>query len=153
MANALTLASLSQAGAFTGAPVEKEISFTTQAGEEMTFVTYVRRMGYQQVRNDIQSGATGRDVLAARIATAICDENGNSVFRAEDVTGEPYRDLVEGEIEETLNANGPMEYGLVYALLGAIQEVNNPKGKGQTKSARKKKSGTNSSSTASVDAQ
>lgn len=108
----LTLENLKQAGAFTGAPVEKEITWK-QGGEELTATVYVRRLSYQAAVMDLDVMRGKIDGAAARIATSICDENGNAVFTPQDITGEadPER--------------GPLDGKLTMALLTAITEVNN----------------------------
>ena len=134
----LTLDSLKQAGAFTGRPVEKEITWK-QGEQEFTATVFIRPMGYHSAMTDVMA-ANGRvDGVAGRIAASICDESGHPVFSPADITGEadPERGALDGQ--------------LTIALLLAIQEVNDL-GK-STSSAPKTSSGASSSSTASADVQ
>lgn len=133
----LTLESLKTAGAFTGRPVEKDITWK-QGDYELTATVYVRPMGYHAATSDVLAMGGKVDGVAGRIAASICDENGKPVFRAADITGEadPERGALDG--------------ALTVALLVAIQEVNDL-GK-TTSSAQKTNSGVNSSSAVSADA-
>lgn len=106
----LTLDSLSKVGAFTGRPVQKEISWT-QGDKEYSATVYVRPLGYQSAVADIL--AAGQDAVAARIASSICDEQGEPVFTVADITGEASPD------------RGALDGALTVALLVAIHEVNN----------------------------
>ena len=107
----LGIDTLEKAGAFAGAPVEREISWE-QDGEEMTATTFVRKLSYQSAVADIKASKDNRDVVAGRIASCICDKKGKPVFTADDITGEsdPER--------------GPLNHNLTVALLVAISEVN-----------------------------
>lgn len=133
----LTLESLKTAGAFTGRPVEKNITWK-QGDNELTATVYVRPMGYHAATSDVLAMGGKVDGVAGRIAASICDEHGKPVFRAADITGEadPERGALDG--------------ALTVALLVAIQEVNDL-GK-TTSSAQKTNSGVSSSSAVSVDA-
>jgi len=129
----LTLDSLKLAGAFTGRPVEKEITWK-QGEQELTATVFIRPMGYHSAMTDVMA-ANGRvDGVAGRIAASICDEAGHPVFSPADITGEadPERGALDGQ--------------LTIALLLAIQEVNDL-GK-STSSAPKTSSGASSSSMA-----
>lgn len=133
----LTLDTLKTAGAFTGRPVEKEISWK-QGDKEFTATVYVRPMGYHTATSDVLAMGGKVDGVAGRIAASICDESGKPVFTPADITGEadPERGSLDG--------------ALTIALLVAIQEVNDL---GKTSSsAPKTNSGASLSSTASVDA-
>lgn len=123
----LTLDTLKQAGAFTGRPVEKEITWT-QGEQELTATVYVRPMGYHSAVSTVLSFSGKIDGVAGRIASSICDENGNPVFTVADITGEadPERGALDG--------------ALTVALLVAIQQVNDL---GKTNSAQKMNSGVN----------
>lgn len=114
----LSLESLNKAGAFTGAPVEKEIAWK-QGDNEHTMTTYIRRLSYKSAVSDIKALQGKGDVAAGRIAASIVDEHGNPVFTPEDITGEADPD------------RGPLDGNLTMALLYAIGEVN---GVGKTKS-------------------
>ena len=130
----LTLDELKSAGAFTGRPVEKEITWK-QGDRELTATVYIRPMGYHTATSDVLAYGGKVDGVAGRIAASICDENGKPVFTAADITG------------EADPARGSLDGALTIALLVAIQEVNDL-GK-NTSSAPKTNSGANSSSTAS----
>jgi len=114
----LTLDSLAEIGAFTGAPVEKEISWRIGDAEH-TATVYVRPLSYHSAIADLRSISTNQDAVASRIASSIVDEEGKPVFTAEDITGDadPER--------------GPMHGNIVMALLTVIGEVN---GLGKTES-------------------
>ena len=130
----LTLDSLKEAGAFTGRPVEKEITWR-QGEEEFSATVYIRPLGYHSAMTDVMA-ANGRvDGVAGRIAASVCDENGKPVFTPADITGEadPERGALDG--------------ALTIALLVAIQEVNDL---GKMNSAPTMNSGVSSSSTVSA---
>ncbi|KYH18098.1 phage tail protein [Enterobacter hormaechei] len=124
----LTLDTLKETGAFTGRPVEKEITWKSQDGKEHTATTYIRPLGYHTATSDVLAGLGRIDGVAGRIAASICDEHGHQVFTVADVTGEADPD------------RGALDGGLTVALLLAIQEVNDL---GKTNSAQKTKSGAN----------
>ncbi|HGO5393643.1 TPA: phage tail assembly chaperone family protein, TAC [Klebsiella michiganensis] len=107
----LTLSALKEAGAFTGRPVEKEITWK-QGENEFTATVYVRPPGYHATMRALQAASGRVDGAAAYIAAAICDEEGKPVFTPEDITGEASPD------------RGPLDGPLTVALLIAIQEVN-----------------------------
>ncbi|WP_312041207.1 phage tail assembly chaperone family protein, TAC [Pantoea eucalypti] len=133
----LTLDTLKTAGAFTGRPVEKEISWK-QGEKDFTATVYVRPMGYHTATSDVLAMGGKVDGVAGRIAASICDESGKPVFTPADITGEadPERGSLDG--------------ALTIALLVAIQEVNDL---GKTSSsAPKTNSGASLSSTASAGA-
>lgn len=132
----LNINTLKEVGAFTGAPVEKQVTWL-QGEEELTATVFVRPMSYQTAINDITAITGKRDLAAGRIAACICDAEGKAVFTPEDVTGEadPER--------------GPLNHGLTVALLNVIGEVS---GLGKSpKSPKTTNSGASSSSTASAD--
>ncbi|HAT4981694.1 TPA: phage tail protein [Serratia marcescens] len=108
----LTLESLKENGAFTGRPVEKEITWK-QGEKELTATVFVRPLGYYTAQADILAIGGKVDGVAGRIAASICDETGKPVFTAADITGEadPERGALDGN--------------LTVALLVAIQQVNN----------------------------
>lgn len=108
----LTLESLKEHGAFTGRPVEKEITWK-QGEKELTATVFVRPLGYYTAQADILAIGGKVDGVAGRIAASICDETGKPVFTAADITGEadPERGALDGN--------------LTVALLVAIQQVNN----------------------------
>jgi hypothetical protein len=129
----LTLESLKTVGAFTGRPVEKEITWK-QGAEEVTATVFIRPLGYQAAVSEVIAYDGQHDGIAGRIAASVCDEQGKAVFTAADITGEadPERGALDGN--------------LTVALLIAINQVNNL-GK-TTSSPNLKSSGTNSSSQA-----
>lgn len=114
----LTLDALKEMGAFTGAPVQKDIAWK-QGDKELTATVFVRPLSYKSAVSDITSISQKRDPVAGRIAACICDENGKAVFTADDITGDadPER--------------GPLDGNLTMALLEVIGEVN---GLGKTQS-------------------
>lgn len=114
----LSIDSLKETGSFTGAPVEKEISWK-QGGDEYTATVYVRRLSYLSAKSDILASRKDGDPLACRIAYCICDDKGEPVFTPEDITGDADPD------------RGPLDGNLTMALLAAIAEVN---GAGKTAS-------------------
>lgn len=123
MSMKISVESLSKVGAFSGAAVPKEIEWE-QDGETYTGTVYVRRLSYQTAVADIFNTVTHGDGVAGRIAACICDEDGQPIFTAADITGEadPER--------------GPLNHALTMALLKVIGEVNSP---GKTKNSAKKK--------------
>lgn len=107
----LSIDSLKAMGAFTGAPVEREITWK-QGDQELTATVYVRPLSYLSAKSDLTAVGGKRDPVAGRIAACICDVDGKPVFTPEDITGEadPER--------------GPLDGSLTMALLTAIAEVN-----------------------------
>jgi len=127
----LTLESLKSVGAFTGRPVEKEITWM-QGDDELKATVFIRPLGYQAAISDVTALNGKHDSLAGRIAASVCDEDGGPVFAVGDITGaaDPERGALDGR--------------LTVALLAAIFEVNNL---GKTKSSPAlKSSGTKSPS-------
>lgn len=136
----LTLESLKKTGSFTGRPVEKQITWK-QDGEALTATIYVRPLGYQAAVSDVLAAGGKQDNIAGRIAAAICDEEGNTVFTALDITHGPL-DSVELEKDPDSNKRlGALDGNLTVALMVAINEVTNM-GK-TTSSATSTSSGTN----------
>lgn len=132
-----TLDNIKDTGAFTGAPVPKEITWTCQ-GQEYTATVYVRRLSYITAVADIRALSGQVDGVAGRIAASICDKDGKPIFTPE---------LITGDADPN---QGPLDGGLTLALLEVIAEVNHL---GKTPSRpTKKRSGTSSSSTASAAA-
>lgn len=107
----LSIQSLKDMGAFTGAPVEKEITWK-QGDKEFTATVYVRPLSYKAAVSDLQALSGKVDGVAGRIAASICDEHGKAVFTPGDITGEadPERGALDGN--------------LTMALLAVIAEVN-----------------------------
>ena len=107
----LTIESLRAIGAFTGAPVEREITWES-GGEAYTATIFVRRLSYKSAIGDIEAARDKADPIAARIAASICDSAGKPVFGPGDITGDADPD------------RGPLDAALTWALLAAITEVN-----------------------------
>lgn len=109
----LNLKNLQQQGAFTGAPVKRDVTWKTPQGEDVTMEVYVLRMSYRTAVSDLSSVTGKKDPVAGRIAACITNAKGEPVFTPEDITGEadPNR--------------GPLDGNLTVALLQAIGEVNN----------------------------
>lgn len=121
----LSIDTLKSTGSFTGRPVEKEISW--KQGEHMlTATVFVRPLGYQTAVSDVlAAGGKQKDNIAGRIAAAICDEEGNTVFSPIDITHGP---LDPAELEkdpESTKRLGALDGNLTVALMVAINEVNN----------------------------
>lgn len=143
----LTLSTLQKSGAFTGRPVEREITWM-QGADKLSATIFVRPLGFQSAVSDVFAAARKQDSVAGRIAAAICDEEGNPVFTPLDITHGP---LDPAELEkdpETTKRLGALDGNLTVALLAAIHEVNNM-GK-TTSSPNTTSSGTSSSSPASA---
>lgn len=120
----LTLDSLKKTGSFTGRPVEKEITWR-QGDETFTATVYVRPLGYQAAVSDVLAAGGKQDNIAGRIAAAICDEEGNTVFTVLDITHGPL-DLVElAKDPDSTKRLGALDGNLTVALMVAINEVNN----------------------------
>ena len=113
----LTLDSLKTMGAFTGAPVEREITWKI-GDNEHTATVYVRPLSYLSAKSDLLAMGGKGDAVAGRIAASICDADGKPVFTPEDITGEADPD------------RGPLDGNLTMALLSLIGEIN---GMGKTK--------------------
>lgn len=107
----LTLEALQECGAFTGAPVKREISWK-KGEQEHTATVYVRPLSYRSAVSDITSAHTKGDPVAGRIAACICHEDGSPVFTVGDITG------------DADPARGPLDGDLTMALLTVIGEVN-----------------------------
>ncbi|AGZ34631.1 MAG: phage tail assembly chaperone family protein, TAC [Pseudomonas sp.] len=145
----LNIDSLRQAGAFTGRPVEKEISWR-QGDDTLTATVFVRPLGYQTAVSDVLAAGGKQDSIAGRIAAAICDEEGNPVFTAMDITHGPLDPAELAKDRDSTKRLGALDGNLTVALLTAIHEVNNL-GK-MSNSASSTNSGTSSSSPASAGA-
>lgn len=116
----LNLQTLAEHGGTAGKPVEKQITVHDAQGQEVTFTVYVRPMSFRTALSDIDRYGNKADAVAGRIASSICDENGQDVFTPEDVTGESDR------------VQGPLTHEMTMALLNVIGEVN---GMGKTKAS------------------
>lgn len=108
----LSIQSLQAAGAFTGRPVQKDITWK-QGDKEITATVFVRPLGYRSAVSDVLATAGKQDGVAGRIASCICDENGAPVFTVDDITGDadPERGALDGN--------------LTMALMAVIMEVTN----------------------------
>lgn len=107
----LSIDNLANAGAFTGAPIEREIIWK-QGEKELTATVYVRPLSYQSARSDLLAMTGKTDPVAGRIAASICDAEGNPVFTPADITG------------EADPARGALDGNLTMALLAVIGDVN-----------------------------
>ncbi|MBF8793613.1 phage tail assembly chaperone family protein, TAC [Pseudomonas monteilii] len=145
----LTLDALKGAGSFTGRPVEKQIKWK-QGADTLSATVYVRPLGYQTAVSDVLSATGKQDSVAGRIAAAICDEEGNPVFTALDITHGPLDPVELAKDPESTKRLGALDGRLTVALLTVIHEVNNL-GK-TTSSPNSTSSGTNSSLPESVAA-
>lgn len=108
----LNIDELQKAGAFSGAPVAKKVTWK-QKDQEFEADVFVRRLSYHSAVSDITSMTGKKDPVAGRIAACIVDEKGNPVFTPEDITGEADK------------KRGPLDGNLTVALLQVIGEVNN----------------------------
>lgn len=120
----LTLDSLKKAGSFTGRPVAKEITWR-QGGETFTATVYVRPLGYQAAVSDVLAAGGKQDNIAGRIAAAICDEEGNTVFTVLDITHGPLDPAELAKDPESTKRLGALDGNLTVALMVAINEVTN----------------------------
>ncbi|WP_028627654.1 phage tail assembly chaperone family protein, TAC [Metapseudomonas resinovorans] len=107
----LSIESLKEVGAFTGAPVEREITWR-QGEQKFTATVYVRPLSYKSAVSDLQAIAGKVDGVAGRIAASICDEAGKPVFTVGDITGDADQE------------RGALDGNLTMALLAVIAEVN-----------------------------
>lgn len=100
-------------GLFIGAPVLKTITYTDgNSGEAVSADVYIKPFGIAQSRrfmaayNGNDDAKADKD-MAQTIADAVVDEQGKPLFKRDDVLR--------------------LKQDLVFALLSAIGEVNNPK--------------------------
>jgi len=131
----LTIDNLKAAGAFTGAPVAKEIEWEMD-GEKHEATVFVRRIGYAAAVSDLMAFGRKTDPTAARIAATICDASGVAIFTPDDITHGPVvldkdSNPVLDENKQPQRTGGSLDRNLVVALLNAMGEVN---GAGKTKS-------------------
>lgn len=107
----LTVASLEEAGAFTGAPVEKTVSWKIK-DKKFEATVWVRRLSYHSAVGEVEAYGTKKDRIAARIASCILGKDGKPILTIADIDGtaDPKR--------------GPLDHNLTMALLKAIGEVN-----------------------------
>ena len=142
----LSVDSLRSAGGFTGGCVRRQVTWTNQDGEEITFDVHVRRLSYHTAVNDLKTISTHGDPAIYRLAYSIVDPTGKPIFSESDITGvDADGDPVMVEDEDgKLIERGALDSNLTTALLALIGEVNGlgktrPKGK---TSRRKRNSGT-----------
>ncbi|ULL07772.1 phage tail assembly chaperone family protein, TAC [Pseudomonas putida] len=121
----LSIDTLKSTGSFTGRPVEKEITWK-QGDQFFTATVFVRPLGYQAAVSDVLSaGGKQKDNIAGRIAAAICDEEGNTVFSPIDITHGPLDPAELDKDPESTKRLGALDGNLTVALMVAINEVNN----------------------------
>ncbi|SDI07198.1 phage tail assembly chaperone family protein, TAC [Pseudomonas panipatensis] len=121
----LSIETLKQAGAFTGRPVRKEITWTQADGDQtFTATVYVRPLGYQTAVSDVLAAGGKQDSIAGRIAASICDEEGRPVFTVLDITHGPLDPEALAKDPESTQRLGALDGNLSVALLYAIHEVN-----------------------------
>lgn len=118
---------------FTGPPVERDIAWAMH-GEDYTATVFIRRMSYASAVGELHAYREKTEPVAARIASCVLDADGKPLFSVEDITG------------ESDPTRGPLDAGLTWALLAAINEVNS-----LGKPTMQMSSGTNLSSPESVD--
>lgn len=120
----LNIESLRQAGSFTGRPVQKEVQWR-QGDDMITATVFVRPLGYQSAVSDVLAAGGKQDSIAGRIAAAICDEEGNPVFTALDITHGPLDTAELAKDPDSTKRMGALDGNLTVALLTVIHEVNN----------------------------
>ncbi|MCO1337039.1 phage tail assembly chaperone family protein, TAC [Microbulbifer sp. OS29] len=108
----LSIESLQEQGAFSGAPVERSITWK-QGKDEFTATVHIRRLSYYSAVNDVAALRGEGDVIAGRIAACVLDAEGKPVFTPADITG------------EADPGRGPLNADLTQALLLEIGAVNN----------------------------
>lgn len=124
----LNLKQLQSIGAFVAAePAQTEITWKQLDGDgamqQFTAKVFIRRNSCATFEKDVQAKRDGKDAIASKIATTVCDKAGNPILTHEQA--------------QTLNE------GLTQALILAIAEVN---GGGAKNSQPPMKSGTSSAS-------
>lgn len=119
----LSIATLAEKKAFSARPVEVQVKWGTE-----TFTTFVRPLSYQTAMGDIAAMNKG-DLMAHRIASSICDEEGKPVFTVADITGEPVYGPPDVEGGEPVLLSDPergaLDPTLTTALIVAIGKVQN----------------------------
>ena len=132
------ISELQALGAFAGQPEKRDITFSV-GGEEKTLTFYIRKASYDTVTTQWRPENQGKDAIALRLASYVCDENGKPVFTIEDVIGTAER--------------GPLIESLTIALFAAIGEVNGLIEKGDAEKKELTSSGTNLSPEESAEGQ
>jgi len=147
----LTLESLREIGAFTGGPVRRDVEWI-QNGEKVSAEVYIRPMSYHTAVKDIATAGGGGDILAQRIASCVCHEDGSPAFRVSDITGiDAEGKPIMIEVKGVLMERGAFNKSLSDALIFLIGEVS---GLGKKKSSTTKvNSGASLSSTESAEGQ
>jgi hypothetical protein len=120
----LNLKTLTQAGAFTGAPVEEEITWS-KGGEQFTATVFVRPLGYRSAVSDLLASAGKMDGAAGRIAACICDAEGVPVFTVQDIVEGPLDPEALALDPSSTKRLGALDGNLTTALLGIIGKVTN----------------------------
>lgn len=113
MSKTLNLKDLKSGGAFvsTADPfIKTTVKWVNEDGEDFEADMWVRRESYHTVTVTWREAAERGDHLAARLASMICDENGDAIFSTDDILG--------------TETQGPMIASLFLALLNATNEVN-----------------------------
>ncbi|KXU38709.1 hypothetical protein AXE65_12345 [Ventosimonas gracilis] len=97
--------------ALAPAPVKKAIEWE-QGGQTHKTEVYIRPLSWQAVYNSMseQEGAPFSDKAAQRLAESLCDQNGQPLYSANDLTGKSGKPL--------------LCTALITALLNAISDVN-----------------------------
>jgi hypothetical protein len=113
----LSIATLNEKKAFSAKPVPVVITWG-----EHSFDTFIRPLSYQTAIGDINAFNEG-DIMAHRIASSVCDEDGKAVFTVADVTGQPVFDR-EGKLVSDPE-RGALDPALTTALIVAIGKVQN----------------------------
>jgi hypothetical protein len=132
-----TISELQALGAFAGQPEKRDVTFHVN-GEPKTLTFYIRKAAYDTVSVQWRPENQGKDAIALRLASYVCDEKGAPVFTVEDITGTAER--------------GPLIETLTIALFAAVGEVNGIKDDSEEKK-ESTSSGTNSSAEESAEEQ
>lgn len=107
----LTLDAIKSAGAYTGAPVRKEIEWRSNDEQHKAWIN-VQLSSYDTAMREFEVQREGGDVLVARIVAGVVDPQGVPIFTKRDVAGDP----------ET--GEGKMCASLFFALITAVNEAN-----------------------------
>lgn len=137
---------IKQSGSFTGGPVKRFVEWTVN-GETFKADVFVRRLSYHTLTGDVSASQHGYDLVASRIASSICHEDGSPVFMASDITGldDEGRPIMVKDDEGNDVERGPICKSLTDALIEVINDVNGLGKRGKKLSATNNSSGTNSS--------
>ena len=132
------ISELQALGAFAGQPEKRDVTFHVN-GEPKTLTFYIRKAAYNTVTTQWRPENQGKDAIALRLASYVCDEKGDPVFTVEDITGTAER--------------GPLIETLTIALFTAIGQVNGLTDNGDEEKKESTSSGTNSSAEESAEEQ